>query len=159
MTVTVTDRLHPVPKEYVIIAVPGPPQLTTPDVASIEATDGKLLLHVPPPERQLKVVLPPAHAESVPDITVGKGLTVTGFVVEQPVGSVYVMVAVPAPTPFSVPVDETVAMPPTEGLHVPPPPSESGVVAFTHTELAPDIEAGNGLTVTAAVALQPAPIE
>ena len=65
----------------------------------------------------------------------------------------------PAPTPVTVPVADTVAILPTAGAQLPPPPSDKVVVPLTQTAAIPEIPDGSGLTVTTAVALQPAPIE
>lgn len=119
------------------------------------ATVGLLLLHVPPPEL-VNAVVNPAHTTNVPPIVDGNGLTVIDFVIIQPVGSVYVMILIPAVLPVTTPVAAA-----TEALllllvHVPP------VVVFvnkvvepTHIVLLPPITAGNGLIVTMAVAKQP----
>ena len=67
------------------------------------------------------------------------------------------MVTVPAVTPVTIPVlAPTDAVPVLLLLHVPPVVAELSVVtAPVHTVDAPDIAAGNGLTVTTAITRQP----
>lgn len=67
------------------------------------------------------------------------------------------MVTVPAATPATIPVvAPTVAVAVLLLLHVPPVVVELNVVtAPVHTVEAPDIAAGNGLTVTVAITRQP----
>ena len=77
-------------------------------------------------------------------------------VVIHPVGSVYVIVAVPAFTPLTTPLEEpTVATDISLLLQVPPPPSLNVVVAPAQTVVVPEIAEGNGLTVTGFVAEHP----
>lgn len=94
---------------------------TTPVVASTVATDISLLLHVPPPVPSLRVVVAPSHTLMIPVIATGIGNTLIVAVVRQPVGSIYVMTAVPAALPVTIPVieptDATVAL---LLVHVPP---------------------------------------
>ena len=47
-----------------------------------------LLLHVPPPEASVKLVVNPIHTVLVPFIVPGNGLTVTVVVAIHPVGKV-----------------------------------------------------------------------
>ena len=124
--------------------------------------------HVPPEVVLLRVVEEPAQIAFDPPIaeSAGKPLTVNEAVVEfvQPFPSVtvYVIVAVPALTPVTTPVEAfTVAIAVLEVLHVPP------VVAFVSVELAPihaeaepaivpaDGSAFSVTTVAAEVAEQP----
>ncbi len=66
------------------------------------------------------------------------------------------MAAVPDATPLTIPVEPTVAIPVAVLLHVPPVvASASVVVALLHKVRLPVIAAGNGLTVTTAVMIQP----
>lgn len=78
----------------------------------------------------------------------------------QPVAVMVSMIfTVPAVTPVTTPVVEpTVAMAVDELLQVTPPLPVSVIPDPTHTDEAPLME-GRPLTVTTAVALQPAPIE
>ena len=86
----------------------------------------------------------------------GAGFTVMGKVVVQPVGSIYVMVLVPAVRPLTTPVDEPiVATAGAELVQVPLPASVSVSVADGHTVAEPEIAAGSGLTVTMAEAMHP----
>jgi hypothetical protein len=78
----------------------------------------------------------------------------------QPVGSVYVIIEDPAPTPVTKPVNGTIVA--TDGLLLEykarPPPTASAryVVAFTHIgDALPVIGNGSGLTVNGAVMIQP----
>jgi hypothetical protein len=71
----------------VITAVPESPPDTLP-ADPTDATDGKLLLHVPPLTESVYSVLVPAQITEAPDITDGVVLTVIAFVVKHPVGSV-----------------------------------------------------------------------
>lgn len=80
----------------------------------IVATDGVLLLQVPPVVVLLTVVVCPTHTCSVPAIAAGSGFTVTVAVRIHPVPSEYVIVAVaavvlPVSTPLTVPIPSTVA--------------------------------------------------
>lgn len=109
-------------------------------------------LHVPPLVVVLSVVVLPAHTLAVPVMEAGKGFTVIPFVVAQPVGSVYVMVALPAAAPLTTPVLPIAAVLLAEELHAPPPLASVSVAVLPwHTELAPVIVAGNGFTVAVAV--------
>ena len=54
-----------------------------------------LLLHVPPVVVMVSVVEAFLHTVPDPEILPGLGLTVNNDVVKQPVGKIYVMVAVP----------------------------------------------------------------
>ena len=65
------------------------------------------------------------------------------------------MVVVPADTPVTTPVPETVATMVVLLFQVPPPPSLNVVVKPTHTDIVPDIADGSGFTVTIAEALHP----
>ena len=138
--------------------MPAAIPLTTPVPEPTVASDVLLLLHVPPVVASLKVVVEPIHTLATPVIDAGFGLTVTPNTAVQPAGSVYVMVAVPADTPVTIPVPA-----PTEAievlllLHVPPlVASLSEVVSPTQTLLTPVIADGVGLTVSIIVVVQPA---
>jgi hypothetical protein len=96
-----------------MVLVPAVTPVITPAVLMV-ATDGVLLLHVPPVVVLLTVVVSPAHTCSVPVMAAGSGFTVTVAVRIQPVPSEYVIVAVaavvlPVSTPLTVPVASTVA--------------------------------------------------
>src|SRR5690349_3272524 len=80
-------------------------------------------LHEPPVVGSVSVMAEPTITVVGPVIGAGNGSTVTSAVVKHPVGSVYVIVAVPAATPVDSPVelmvtpDEPDQVPPG-GLHV-----------------------------------------
>ena len=121
------------------------------------ATAVLLLLHVPSGVASLSVVLRPAQTTAVPRMFVGNGFTVNAIVAIQPVAIVYVIVAEPTVLPVTRPVPDTIgATVVLLLLHAP-----NGVASFSavvrpkHTVLEPPIAAGNGLTVTTAVLIQP----
>jgi hypothetical protein len=130
--------------------VPTASPVTIPDVVPIVATVTLLLTHVPPVSVLPKVVVNPRHTAGVPEIADGSGLTVNTLMVLQPVGNVYVIFAVPAATPSTIPVPGPIAA--TDGLLLPHPPlgeaSVSVVLNPSHTCIVPLIDAGKGFTVT-----------
>jgi hypothetical protein len=155
LTVTVAVLRQPVGNIYDITDVPAETPVTTP-VASIVATAGVALLHVPPAVASVRVVVDPMQTVSVPPIAAGKGLTVTVAVTRQPVGNVYDITDVPAVTPVTTPAPVIVATAGVALLHVPPAVASVKVVVDpTQTDNVPPIDAGNGLTVTVAVLKQP----
>ena len=123
-----------------------------------------LQLHVPPavPLDASEILLPIATLtgpEMVPAL--GVAVTVTIAVILQPVAaSVNVIVGMLACTPVTRPVDEpTVAKPELLLLHVPlPETSDNNVAEPVHTLSAPLIAAGDAITVTICVAMQPVDI-
>jgi hypothetical protein len=124
--------------------------VTIPEAEPTVATPELLLLQMPPVVTVLNDVVDPAHTIAVPVIDNGKGWMVIVIVRKQPVGKVYVIVAVPANTPVTIPVPE-----PTDAVlvlpldHVPPGLLfDNTIPAPTHTADAPLILAGNGCTVT-----------
>ncbi len=120
------------------------------------ATDVGLLLHNPPVVASCSTVIAPAHTFIVPVIVAGRVFTVTIALLLQPVGSVYVIVAVPGFIPLTVPVKFTVAIPVFPLLHVPPVVrSLNKVVAPGHMLKPPVMTAGSGLTVTVTLVLHP----
>ena len=121
----------------------------------VVATAVLLLVHAPPVLVLLSAVVRPAHTFIVPVIAAGNGLTVTAVVLIQPVASIYVIVAVPAVTPVTTPVDALIAaIVPLLLLHTPDGvASLSAVVRPAHTLVTPVIASGNGFTVTAVVAI------
>ena len=117
-----------------------------------------LLLQTPPTVGSLSVVVDPTHTTGKPVMAKGVLLTVTAWVAIQPVGIVKVIVALPAATPFTIPVpDPTVAVATSLLLHVvEPDDSVSVILEPVHTaNVLPPIAAGNTLTVTGAVVIQP----
>ena len=106
-----------------------------------------LILHVPPPA-SLNEVVNPTQTVKTPDIDEGKASTVTTAVVMQPEPRAYVIMAVPAVFPDTMPVlDPTVALV-LLLIHVPPPASVKAVVDPTQTFRLPAILAGAVFTVT-----------
>ena len=116
-----------------------------------------LLLHVPPGVPSLNVVERPVQTAVTPDIGAGVGLTVTGAITKQPVGTVYVMLGMPVATPVTTPVPEpTVAKAGLLLLHTPP----AGVLLrltedVVHTLVVPVIAEGVALIVAVIVVKQP----
>ena len=142
-----------------MVAVPAATPVTTPDAVTV-ATPVLLLVHVPPAVASVSGVVNPTQTDNVPVIAGGKGLTVTTTVgAIQPVGNVYVMVAVPAALPVAVVVLLGPSMTETLPLllaHVPPAVTELRLVVKPwHTVSMPVIADGFGLTVRTAVVKQP----
>lgn len=130
--------------------------VTTPEPAPTDPVVGTLLVHVPPDDASLNVVVKPTHTFVTPVIAAGSGLTVTGVVAKQPVPKVYEIIGVPVANPATIPVPAPTD--PSAGLlllHVPPVvPSLNVVVEPTHTFVVPVITAGLGLTVIGKMTLQ-----
>jgi hypothetical protein len=123
--------------------------LLDPTVATIVL----LLLHVPPETASLSVSEVPWQKVAVPPIAAGDGYTVTMAVVRQPVGSVYVIVAVEVVVTVAAPVTTPVLEPTVATLvllllHVPPPASLKFVVNPAQTDRVPVIVLGNESTLT-----------
>jgi hypothetical protein len=74
-TLIVVVVLHP-PVVYVITAVPGVPPVITPVPTAMGATDGLLLLHVPPGTLLPSTILWPLHVPVGPVIVPGIALIV-----------------------------------------------------------------------------------
>lgn len=141
-----------------MITMPGVMPVTRPVLGNTVAIAGALLLQLPPGVGSVSVVVNPTQMLDKPLITPGRGFTVTIAVAEQPVGSVYEIVTVPAATPVTTPDDDpTVAIRTLLLLHVPPQQSNKLVVPPTHTDMVPDIADGGGFTVTVTVAEHPDP--
>lgn len=122
----------------------------------IFAIPGLKLLQVPPVVASLNIDVPPTQTEVMPVIADGTGKMVITTVAIQPVGKVYVIIAVPDDMPVTMP-DEipTVATTVLLLLQVPPPASNKAVVWPTHTMVTPVIVPGKGLTVMVIVAAHP----
>jgi hypothetical protein len=75
LTVT-TAVAKPPDAAYVMVALPVAIPVTTPD-PSIVATEVLLLLHVPPLSELLRVLVPPTHMLSVPEMAGTRAFTVT----------------------------------------------------------------------------------
>ena len=73
VNVNVASAPHGLGTVYVIVAVPAAPAVTTPVDVPIDATEGLLLLHVPPaaPVGLESVVVPPKQSTLLPVITPG----------------------------------------------------------------------------------------
>lgn len=88
----------------------------------------------------------------------GNGLTVMTAVTEHPLAKIYVMVAIPALIPVTMPLEEPIAaIPGADDTHLPPPASVRDVAWPTHTLVAPEIGPGNGLTETIVTAAHKIP--
>lgn len=126
--------------------------MNTPVDGSIVPIPGAEEVHMPPVVVSVNAVVVPAHNTLFPLIGCGNGFTVTTAVMIQPVGKVYVTLAVPTLTPVTTPDDEPIDIVAELALHVPPViASLSVVVRPTHTASGPEIAAGNGFTVSTAV--------
>jgi hypothetical protein len=149
---------------FTVPAVAPTTPVTTPVVDTTVARAVLLLLHVPPVTVLLSVTELPVHTATLAGvIAAGEVLTVTPFIIKQPVAEiVYVMLAVPGATPVTNPPALTVAIAALLLLHVPP-----GVVLVNVAVLPTQrmvggiglITLGSGLTVTTAVEVHPVPNE
>jgi len=83
--ITVTVVYASQPTEYVIVAVPAAPGVTTPELEPIDATPGLPLVQIPPGVPSVRFSEPVRHTGELPDIAEGGGLTVTTCVERQPV--------------------------------------------------------------------------
>jgi hypothetical protein len=117
------------------------------------AVEVLLLLHVPPLVASASVVDAPEHITDAPVIATGFGLMVICCVTTQPVGSVYLIVGVPAAFAVTSPVEEPIeAIALLLLVHVPPAGVEFNVpVLPTQYANVPVIAVGGLLTVTAVV--------
>jgi hypothetical protein len=142
----------------VITSVPGLTLYTIPLVLPIVATPVLPLLHTPPPDPSVIVIVDPEHTTVGPPITPGASVTLIIFVIVQPVPSEYVIVTSPVSTPVTIPDEEpTVARAVLLLVHVPPVTVSVSVTDEpTHTVAGPVITVGDGLTFIVVVAVQPA---
>lgn len=153
-TETTLEVRHPVPKVYVMVAMPGETPVKTPEVMSILATEVLELDHTPPAGVAVSVAVSPVHTVVVPVGVPGSAYTVTIAVRLHPVLIVYDIVAVPGLEPRTMPV-----LAPTETDPVPEaadqvPPAvalDNVVVLPLHNASEPVIAAGNGLLVATEV--------
>jgi hypothetical protein len=132
----------------VIVTDPIVEPKTTPP-AVILATDGLLLVHVPPGVRSVKVVVFPMQiVDVVPVMTPVGAETVTTVTAEHPVaGVVYEIEATPADSPVTFPEPSTVATPGAPVPQKPPDvPSLRSVVPPVHIRVVPVIGAGAAST-------------
>jgi hypothetical protein len=160
ITVNVAVEEQPTLLKYVIVVVPAATAVTKPvveTVATLGAEDVQAfeVAAVPLPVNCDVALI---HAESVP-VIVGPAETVNVAVVVQPVLFLYVIVAVPAATAVTNPVEETVAILVAEEVHGPvvaavPLPVNCDV-APTHAESVP-VMVGPAITVNVAVVVHPA---
>jgi hypothetical protein len=113
LTVTITDSAA-LPIVYAIVVVPGDKPKTIPVVALTVATTTLVLLQVPPGVAFPSVVVAPVQTESVPvmgpDVAVFTVMILVVELLPHALVTVYEMVTVPAVTPVTRPVDETVAL-------------------------------------------------
>ena len=94
------------------------PVVTSPDPSML--TNVLLLLQTPPPVPSFSVVPLLTHAWAVPPMPDGEVFTVTTPYAPHP-PDIYVIIAVPVPTPVTTPVpDTTVAINVLLLLHIPP---------------------------------------
>lgn len=134
---------------------PDDTPVTIPDDEPTVAKAIPELVHVPLPESD-NVSLASTHTDDAPVIAEGNGFTVTTVVAEQPVAARYVIVAVPAESPETIPLVPIVAVAGVLLLHVPPTvPSLNAVVEPSQTLVVPVITAGEACTVTVTLWLQP----
>lgn len=155
ITVMVVVVVHPVlPKVNVITDVPAATPVNTPVVEPIVATDVLLLSHVPEPEASDSVVTPPTHTDDAPEIDDGDKLTVTVFILLHPPMAVYVITAVLAEMPVTMPVVEpTLATVGAPLVQVPPVGEDVRVMVDPiHTVDGPARSVGSAFTVTDCIA-------
>ena len=144
---------------YVITDVPADTPLTTPVIEFIVATAPVADVQTPPAVVLVSVVVDPIHALAVPPIaaSVGKAFTLTvacAVEIHPFVVTVYVIVAVPAATPVTTPVEASTVATALDDDQTPPVVALVNVVAEpAHTSVVPLIAAttGRALTVTACV--------
>jgi len=67
-----------------MLVVPADNAVMAPLAEPTEATDGELLLHVPPPLALVSVVASPIHMADGPEMAAGAGFTVTPTVPVEP---------------------------------------------------------------------------
>ncbi len=114
-------------------------------------------VHTPPDVVLVKIVLEPIHAFVVPPIaaSVGNAVTLTvacAFDVQPFVVTVYVIVAVPADTPVTTPVELTEAIAALDDVQTPFAVAlASAVVEPEHTSVVPVIAATTGIALTVTV--------
>ena len=89
-----------------MVAVPAATPVTTPVEEPTVATEVLVLNHVPPGTISLRVIVLPVATAELPVIgATGSTVKVT---VAMAVPTIYVIVAVPADTPVTTPVDEPI---------------------------------------------------
>jgi hypothetical protein len=151
LTVTVMVEEHPNGGAvYVITDVPAVIPDTTPDEDPTVATPVLPLVHVPPGVMSPSVVVVVAQRPVVPNGAVGGAFTVTTVVAIFPLPMAYVIVVVPADTPYTIPeVLPTVATDVVLLLQLPQvPASVSVVVAPAHALVVPVMAGAGSLMVS-----------
>jgi hypothetical protein len=136
--------------------VPGITPVIVPVSEPIAATDGALLVQVPPGTKSVIVTGTATQIVAGPMIGPGTGLTVITVVIKQPVAvMVYFIVVMPGMMPVTTPVvGATVATAGALLLQVPPGVTSVTVIVVPgHNAVGPPIAAGNGLTVIVALPL------
>jgi hypothetical protein len=127
--------------------------VATPEVESIETTDGFKLLHTPPAVAEARLMVVVGQKEDGPVIDAGSGFTVTTRVTLQPVAvALNDIVALPNELPVVKPalvIDATLGL---LLLHVPPTELERYVIVPAHKLAVPAIGLGNALTDVVRVA-------
>jgi hypothetical protein len=170
--VAVASSHPPLPATvYVIVVLPAPTGVTTPVDAFMVATASSLLLHVPPAEVLLNVVVPFEQIACVPlnVPATGAAVTVTVLVavslLQPPLpATMYLIVVVPAATPVTSPEPSTVATDVFKLDQLPPAsPSLVNVVVLPTQMLcsplnSPASTAAVTVTVLVAVALSHPPL-
>lgn len=113
----------------------------------IVATPVLLDDHTPPGVRLLNVVVAPWQTFNEPVIELGNGFTAIDILMLQPVGTVYIIVALPIALPVTSPDAFTLAIPGADELHVPPLTLLVNIVVEPiHTCDAPPIAGGVAFT-------------
>ena len=131
-TVTGLITEHPEIIVYLTVSAPAEIPVSIPVDDPIVPTVVILLLHVPPGKVSLKESVAPAHMVARPAIADGGVFTVTVFVVTQPVGKLYEIVAVPGDTGVTMPVDEPIDIAEPLSLHTPPVAESLMVIGTPH---------------------------
>lgn len=146
-----------------VVATATLPPVTTPVPGTTGAIADGVLVHVPPAVASLSVVVLPVHTVVVPVIAAGNGLTVMTADTLQPLGArVYTAVAVEGTVtvpPVTTPVPRPIVAGPLMLQEPPPVALVSVMVLPLHTLAGPPMAAGNAVTVTMAVVVQPVPRE
>jgi hypothetical protein len=139
-----------------MVSLPAAIAVTTPVEEPIVPTDGFWLTQAPPLVPSVSVSDCPVHRGATPDIDKGDPFTVTAIVEKHVLLVAYVIIAVPAATPVTIPEVPVVATDvlPLDQL---PPVVEmlNGVVRPEQTTGVPEIDAGVAYTVTVVLVPQP----
>ena len=158
-TVTVAVIVQPFEFLYVMVVVPAAIPVTTPKLltlatAVLEEIQGLAEAAVADPE---SVVVEPIHTLNVP-VIVGSGFTVTVAVLTQPFELVYVIIVIPAESPFTTPALFTVAtavLEETQAFDDAAVPEPVSVVVKPWQTFSVPVIVGSAFTVTVAVITQP----